>query len=76
MKVRVIETEVPSFLLSYEPDEGIELAMPDDFLERWSDAWSMWSDVNDELHVRYQAALSRSTLSLEVEGGDVREIEY
>lgn len=74
MKIRVIETEVPAFLLPDEPDEGIELEMPDDFRQRWEDAWSLWSDVNDELRRRYQSVLSRQTLHFEIEGDKVREV--
>lgn len=74
MKIRVVDTEVPAFLFSDEPDLGIELEMPDDFRQRWEDAWSLWSDVNDELRRRYESVLARQTLHFEVEGDEVREV--
>ena len=70
MKFRIVEREVLAYLLSLEPD-GIEVELDDETLQRFRDVWDMWRDVQAEIAVRYQSALSKHSVSFEVDGPNV-----
>ena len=73
MKISINDTELSVFV--FDDENGLELDIPADVVQRFEDAWSLFRDSQAEVKAMYVSAMMRRfNLSLEVDGNAVREV--